>query len=345
MPTSRRALLATAAAASGLLAAPALRAQGRFIYINSWGGTWERAARQHLFEPFTAKTGIEIRITSGVSFAKLAAQVRTGSYEYDISTLGGPSLVQAEQANLTEAPTDQMLDRSVLPENAIFANGVGNHAYSTNLAVNTSRVPAGAVKSWQDFWDLQRFPGRRALPRSMQWTLPFALLADGVPKDKIYPIDVDRAFASLDKVKPAIASWWTQGGQSQQLLADGEVAMIGSWHANVLSAKQRGAPVELVWDQFTVDRTYWVVSRGTPRAQMAFEFIQYAIEPARMARFCVDGQYGPFDVRAFAHIPEADTKDMPTNPAYAAGAIEHDARSIGAIMTAVTRRFEAWQIR
>ena len=340
--TARRTLLG---ASAGILAAPALKAQGRFLYINSWGGTWERSARQHLFDPFTAKTGIEIRITSGVNFAKLAAQVRTGNYEYDISTLGGPSLVQAEQSNLTERPTDQTIDRGKLPADGIFANGIGNHAYSTNLAVNTRNIAAGEVKDWKDFWNLQRYPGRRALPRSMQWTFPFALLADGVAKESIYPIDMDRAFRSLDKVKPAIASWWTQGGQAQQLLADGEVQMIGIWHANVLSAKRNGAPVELVWNQFTVDRTYWVVSRGTPRAQMAFEFIQFAVEPERMARFCIDGQYGPFDQRAFNWINEEQTKDMPTNPAYAAGAIEHEPRSIGAIMTAATRRFEAWQIQ
>ena len=49
------------------------------VFINTWGGPWEAAARAHLFDPFTAETGIQIKTLSPVSFAKLAQQVQTGT--------------------------------------------------------------------------------------------------------------------------------------------------------------------------------------------------------------------------------------------------------------------------
>ena len=62
-------------------------------------------------------------------------------------------------------------------------------------------------------------------------TLQFALVADGVPLDKVFPIDVDRAFKKLEQIKPHIKVWWTQGNQSQQLMRDGEVDMMVMWNA------------------------------------------------------------------------------------------------------------------
>src|SRR5690606_1300742 len=89
-PSRRTFLKGAGIAAASTLATPYIaRAQDNVIYINTWGGPWEESAREHLFDPFTAATGVEIRTVSPVSFAKLAQQVNTGVYEFDITTLGG----------------------------------------------------------------------------------------------------------------------------------------------------------------------------------------------------------------------------------------------------------------
>lgn len=68
-----------------------------------------------------------------------------------------------------------------------------------------------------------------------------ALLADGVPPEKLYPLDIDRAFKSLDRLKPQITTWWSSGAQSQSLIRDGEVEMLAMWNgrASNLSVKQK----------------------------------------------------------------------------------------------------------
>jgi putative spermidine/putrescine transport system substrate-binding protein len=331
------------AALLGLLATPTIaRAQARVLYINSQGGPWEAAAKKHLFDPFTAKTGIEIKTAPGVTLAKFAVQARTKVYEFDIATVGAPSVVQGMNENLLEPVDFALFNRAAVPAELVFENAIGNHAYGTNICFNTTKYPAGSITSWRDFWDVQRFPGSRSLGRTLSQTIVFALLADGVPKDQLYPIDLDRAFRSLDRIKQHVRVWWSTGPQIRQLLGDGEVDMGSVWHAHGTALRNAGAPVEIVWNEFTMDRTYWIVSRGTPRAGFAWEFINFALEPERNAGFCVDGFYGPLNPRAFDFITPEQAEVMPTNAKYAPYAVEFDGRRMGDVMTQASRRFERW---
>ena len=111
--------------------------------------------------------------------------------------------------------------------------------YSSVLAYSQKKFPKDAPKSWADFWDVKKFPGRRALRNHPLATLEAALMADGVPPDKLYPLDVDRAFKKLEEIKPHITVWWTSGAQSAQLLNDGEVDMVMAWNGRV-SARDQG---------------------------------------------------------------------------------------------------------
>ncbi|WP_059414682.1 polyamine ABC transporter substrate-binding protein [Cupriavidus basilensis] len=340
---TRRQVLRAGAAATAALAMPAIvRAQPKVLYVNSQGGSWEAAARKNLFDPFTRKTGIEIKSAPGASFAKLALQARTGVYEFDIQTVGAPNVVQAMKQNLLEPINYGIFGRDTVPAGQILEHGVGNHAYSTNICFNTTRYAPGSIKTWQDFWNVGKFPGPRSLGRELSQTIVFALLADGVPRDKLYPIDLDRAFRSLDKIKQSTRVWWTTGPQIRELLGDGEVNMASVWHAHGVALRKTGAPVEIVWNEFTMDRTYWIVSRGTPRAEFAWEFLKFALEPKNNAGFCVDGAYGPLNPAAFKYVTPEQARNMPTNPAYASGAIEFDARGMGDLMTQAERRFQRW---
>ncbi len=116
--------------------------------------------------------------------------------------------------------------------------------------------------SWTDFFNVEKFPGRRAMRKNPIDSLEQALLADGVPLDKLYPLDVDRAFKVLDKIKPHIAVWWTGGAQSTQLLQSGEVEMTTGWNARLQAAIDGGAPAKIIWNQGLYSIEGW----GLPRA-------------------------------------------------------------------------------
>lgn len=340
-PLSRRAALTLGTATAAALAAPPFRRvrAAETLFVNTWGGPWERAAAKHLFEPFTRETGVEIRPVSPVSFAKLAAQVRSGAYEFDVTTLGLAEIVRANQARLLESLAG--LGGDQLWNGAIFQNGVSSHAFATVLAWSEAKY-GDAPKNWQDFWNLQRFPGTRCLQRYAARVLPIALAGDGVPTRQLYPLDIDRSFRALDRIKPAIRVWWTQGQQSAQLLRDGEVDMIGIWHGRVLELIDESKPVRMTWEGGQIDRAYWVVARGTPRRDLAMRFVEAAVKPERLAGFCREALYGPLNPRAFEHLSETDATRMPTSPQNYPQLFEQDIERFGGDVAQVTQRFERW---
>jgi len=190
---SRRGALALGA---GSLAAPFVGrpawAQAKTVYVNSYGGVWETSWRKAFFEPFTAKTGIAIKAVPGVSFAKLKAQVQTRNFEWDVINLGDVEYAQAVREGLLELVDKAAAKTDELPPNMVRDYGITSYSLGTNLVYRKDKFPNGGPQSWADFWDVKRFPGPRCLYDRSFSCLAFALLADGVPPDKLYPMDMPR---------------------------------------------------------------------------------------------------------------------------------------------------------
>lgn len=336
MPSRRKLLKTAGAAAVASLAAPYIgRAADNVLYVNTWGGPWQEAAMANLIEPFQQETGIEVRTVSPVSFAKLAQQVQTGVYEFDVTTLGGGDLLRANAAGILEtieAPYD----------GGLYENGVASHAFATLIGYRKDKYPDAAPQNWADFWNVDKFPGGRSLQRYPARILPIALLADGVAKEDLYPLDIDRAFASLDKIKPHIRVWWTAGAQAAQILRDGEVDMIGIWHGNYYQAADEGAPVGMTWNQAEIERAYWVVAKGTPNLENAKKFVAFATSPKPLAGFVSQANYGALNPAANEFVSAEKSKRMPTSPENYPLTFEQDMANFGADQAEVAERFEEW---
>jgi putative spermidine/putrescine transport system substrate-binding protein len=344
---SRRGFLRAAAAGTALVAAPWVRraaaADDNVLYVNTWGGNWEAAARKFLFDPFTKDTGVQIRTVSPISFAKLAAQVRNGTYQFDVTTLGVTDTARANAAQLIE-PAQGHLDEHALWTGAIYENGLATHAFANQIAYQKDAFSGGAINNWTDFWNLKQYPGARSLQRYPTRVLAYALLADGVPPEHLFPYDLDRAFRALDRLKPAIRVWWTEGPQSQQLLRDGEVKAIAIWNDYAKTVKDTSkAPIEIVWNQAVIDKGCWVVAKGTPRAKNAWRLVQHiASNPEGLARFnTVDGS-GPLNPKAFDYMDAATKQNAPTLPEHLKQAVVLDGVKLLPQLDQIASRFDRW---
>jgi putative spermidine/putrescine transport system substrate-binding protein len=345
LTTNRRRFLQGASIVATSLASPAILGRALAaepLYINTWGGKWEENAQKYWFKPFTDKTGIEVRTISPVSYAKLAAQTRTGTYDFDITTVSGSQVVQAEEEQLLEPLNTSILDGSGLPEGSIFYNAVASHCYSTNIAFNTKHFEPGRLTSWQDVWDLEKNPGPRTFTRSATDYVPIGLMGDGVSPSELYPPDVDRMFKSYDKIKKSIPVWWSQSPQSRQLLGDGEVHIASMWHSVAELAKADGVPIDYIWNGGKINRVYWVISKGTPRAAAAWEFIKFAISPENLGPFGAAQYLGPLYPKALEHVSDAQARIMPTHPDNYKLCVEENAAAIGPMLTDITKRFNMW---
>jgi putative spermidine/putrescine transport system substrate-binding protein len=190
---------------------------------------------------------------------------------------------------------------------------------------------------------VQKFPGPRSLcvndaPRSMI----FALLADGVPRDQLYPLDVDRAFKMLDRIKPHIKVWWREGNQSQQLIRDGEVDMMSIWNARASELKERGVPVELVWNGAVRSTSTWGVLKGATNRKLAWEFISFASQPTPQAEFNTRLYYGPIHPGAYALIPPHIAVQLPTYADNLAVSVKEDEEWEADRIAQIEERFAQW---
>jgi spermidine/putrescine-binding protein len=106
---------------------------------------------------------------------------------------------------LAEPIDGKIIDRSKFLPQAQMSHVFSASAYSTVIAYRPDAFPNGTPKSWADFWDVKKFPGPRSLRNHPVDNLEAALMADGVAPEKIYPIDIDRAFRKLDEIHKNIA--------------------------------------------------------------------------------------------------------------------------------------------
>ena len=327
--------------ALGLLSAPLL---AQSITVVSWGGSYARASQEAYHKPFTEETGIEIRLEDyNGGLAQIRAQVESGVVYWDVVDLELADAVRGCDEGLFE-----LIDLADLPPGADGSSpeedyypdtlsecGAGTLFYSTVYAYNSEVISGETPGTIDDFFDLERFPGRRGMRRSPQVNLEFALMADGVAIEDVYAaMDTDegiaRALRKLDTIKDQIV-WWEAGAQPPQMLADGEVAMSTAYNGRIFNAQVlENQPFVIVWDGQVLDSGPMGIVAGTPRLAEALEFVNYVARAESMARISQYIAYSPVRRSAEALISthlETGVEmrpHMPNTPEHTQRALRND---------------------
>lgn len=344
-PIARRHLLTGAAA---VLAAPAIigrAAAATQLTIGDNGGPVGASFREAFYDPFEKATGIKIvNVTQAVDpVAMIKVAVDTKAYTVDVHLL-----TPTHCYRLTH-PTNYLQDLDLKPADVpgiqpqfLRSNYMGTDVWATVFAYRTDKFGGKGPQNWAEFWDVKKFPGRRALYKSPSVNLEIALMADGVPWDKVYPMDVDRAFKSLDRIKPSIDVWWTSGAQSTQLLQSGEVDLLTIWSARAQTAIDAGAPAKIVWHGSVASLDGWGVPKGAPNVEVARQFIRFCSDPARQAAYTTVMRNGPTNLAAYDSIPVERANLLPTSPANRGSMLLYDDDWWGPNFSPVKQRFDAW---
>ncbi|MFP5405752.1 MAG: extracellular solute-binding protein, partial [Gammaproteobacteria bacterium] len=196
------------------------------------------------------------------SVGKLQAMVQSKNITSTLVELGATNVVQARALGLLEPLDWAAIDPAPMYPEARWPDAFGYQYFSTIMAWQKgAKKPA----SWADFWNVKDFPGKRALPDYPSYALPLALLADGVKPENLYPLDLDRAFASLGKIKDHVAVWWKAGAQAPQLLEDKEVKYAAAWSGRVVENPK----LEYTYNQGLLMLSYFVVPKGADPASKA----------------------------------------------------------------------------
>jgi putative spermidine/putrescine transport system substrate-binding protein len=232
------------------------------IRILESGGLSGDSVEAGYIKPFTARTGIKVTRESPTSTGKLQAMVQSKNVTVALVELSATNAAQARALGLIEPLDWASIDAAPMFPEAKWADGFGWQYFSTIMVWGQGTKP---MRTWADFWNVKDFPGKRALPDYPTFTLPIALLADGVKPENLYPLDIDRAFASLQKIKGSISVWWKAGAQPSQLLTDQEVVYSAAW-----SGRAIGDPkLEYTYNQGLLQLSYFVVPKGVDPAAKA----------------------------------------------------------------------------
>jgi putative spermidine/putrescine transport system substrate-binding protein len=245
----------------------------------SWvdgGGAYHDAVQKAVLDPWQAETGNEVVSEAGTDNAKLRAMVESDRVVWDV--YNGDNTWGTDGDGQWLEP----LDYDVIPKSQIldgFASKyrVANMIYSMQLAYNTDKVTTPPT-GWADFFDLQKYPGKRAvMDYSAGGIFEIALLADGVAPDQLYPLDVDRAIRKLDTIKSQLV-FWQSGAQSEDLIGSGEVSMAMMYNSRAYDAKVAlQKPVDYIFNGQILAAAYLTVPKGTKNQAQAMELIAYAV--------------------------------------------------------------------
>lgn len=344
--TGRRQFLTGAAAAIGAVAAglPVRAVAAETLTVADPGGVWTPAADAAFVKPFEKEAGVSINHIARQHYpsVEIKANVEAKSYTWDVVIATDGDIAELAPQGLLE-PLDWSGDdmSQIMPE-AKQPGWMGTDIYATILAYRTDKFGNNGPKSWADFWDVQKFPGRRGMHKHPIDMLEVALLADGVPKDKIYPIDLDRAFKKLDQIKPHIDVWWTGGAQTTEMLQSGEVDMLPTWNGRAQVVIDAKGPVAIVWNQGLYALEGWVIPKGDPKVELGKKFIKFTANAKRQAEFASALPYGPTNPKAYDFIPKERAQFLPTYPDNFKQLMQSDSAWWGKNKEKAIERFNAW---
>ena len=325
MKLQRRHLIGSAAALAGTaslgrLIRPAHAAVTEFRMIEAGGPSGDSIEAGYI-APFTEKTGISVMRESPSGLGKLRAMVEARSVTAALLELSSPELEQAKALDLLEPLDWDAIDPLPMFPEARDDYGFGYQFYSTIMAWHPD---AKAPSSWAEFFDVESFPGRRALPDYAAYILAMAVMADGVAAEDIYPIDLDRAFAKLESIKDHVAVWWQAGAQPPQLIRDGEVQYAVAWSGRV--AGQEGIAYSFAEGQ--LDIAFFTVPKGADPDEKAaaMGLLHQMTVPENQAVAAAVIPYTGNSPDLDALLPQDNLEQLPTSAQNRAVQVLSDAR-------------------
>ena len=340
----------------------AVSASAQELTVMSWGGAYGEAQTEAHVKPWAAASGFGAKMVDSDNPATpIKAMVEAGNVTIDVA-----SIEYADAIRLCDEGMLEPIDMAALPAGAdgtpaaddFLPGAVTECAVSTDIwsnvfAYDTTKLTGTVPTTAADFFDLEKFPGKRGLKKGAKAVLEFALIADGVPVGEVYdvlstPEGVDRAFAKLDTIKADVV-WWEAGSQAPQLLADGEVVMTTAYNGRIFNAAiAENKPFQIVWDGQIYENEMYAIPKGAPNKDKALEFIAYATSTEGLRAQATYISYGP--ARKSALKEELVYKDgktvmgphLPTAPENMGNALETSAEFWVDRNAELNERFNAW---
>ncbi|MHA6689950.1 ABC transporter substrate-binding protein [Devosia sp. A449] len=254
------------------------------------------ASVEEVIAAFEADTGIKaIGVTmSDTDYgAKMQLAARTGNADFDVALGIGSDIYELTRDAGIYAPLDTSgWNADVLA--AMQGAGLVGDDYAVSqdtaaLMVYSPKLADNPPQSWADFFDTVNWPGNRGLASAglgVPVNIEYALAADGVAADALYPLDIERAFARLEAISDNIVLW-DNAPKGIQDLVNGDTVMTWSYAPAALAAVKNGEDVLLAAPAGTVvTRQLGVaMSKGPNGVAAAQTFLEWWFRPENQVQY------------------------------------------------------------
>lgn len=277
------------------------------LTVTSWGGAYEQAQLDALIEPFRHKTGIEVNLQKYLGgIAPLRKRNSNGQPLFDVVDLiESDARFACEEGLLIDfdyAMVSPALDGTPAPDDflddALLDCGIAHIEYATVVAYDERAFLDEKPISISDFFDIERFPGKRALQRQPRAILEWAMLSYGIPPQQIYELlsterGLNLVTRRMDQIREHIV-WWESGSEPAKLLRDGVVVMASGYNGRFFEATMNhDAPISVIQDGHLLEFGVWGILRDSPNMDRARDFVRFVTDTQKMAAFSNVIPYGP----------------------------------------------------
>ncbi len=183
--------------------------------------------------------------------------------------------------------------------------------YSMVIAYPIFNMVTTRPESPADLFNVERFPGVRALPDSPIGTLEWALLAYGIPINEVYQLlsterGIRLAFAKLDTIRRHI-HWWTDIDELKTLINNNQVALAAGPH-NVFFDLQFNQPMEILWNGQLVVEMNLGINTASENIEQAKELVHKLMSDSAQFKLSYEYALGPTNkqtLRTLGLLPQA----------------------------------------
>jgi putative spermidine/putrescine transport system substrate-binding protein len=350
----RRQFLTRAAAGLSLPAAmgsptPPAHAQAKIVNVAGYGGVLQEYQTRLFAQPFEAKTGIKVNIGSNASLALVKLQSAAGATaQWDICSLTGAEYFEAIAQNLIVPYDYSIIDSTNIVPEYKHTHGIKFSLFLFVMAWDKRQIPdERAPQTLGEFWDTNRYKGKRSLYAGVSdgSTLEMALLADGVPLNQLYPLDVDRALRSLERLGRANIIWHNTNAEPIQQLTSGAVSLANCFNGRVIAANRAGGQLGFTPAYSAVSGNPYCVIASSANKREAFEYLNYLLNtPKADAEYMQLTNYAVPNAEALKLVPQEILEVLPTSPKLKDKVFIKDDAWWAANLARVTAKFKEWQL-
>lgn len=281
-------------------------ADGKLTYV-AYGGDGQQTMIDMWQKPYMEKNpDISFVNTSPTDVAQVKAQVESGQVKWDVIATA-PAAAEQNCGTLFEEIEIEGVDRSQLVDQAIGKCYTGNFINATPMAYRTEAFPdpAKAPRTIEDFFDTEKFPGKRGMITNLQnGILEYPLLADGVAPEDLYPLDIDRSLERLETIRD-VTTFAPNVGALQQAVGSGQVDIFTLSDSRIKPLLDDGVDITVVWDVTVTSINAFAIPKGSPEKENAEDFMAWVLGPEASANISEAHGTAPINKAAKPDLDES----------------------------------------